>query len=259
MTEFNEEMSPAQSDEKNSVDQSNYSGQKWLITGAAGGLGSAFARYLSDHGATLILLDKNQKALHQLADEIDAKNGEQAFLFPVDLAGATPEDYFRLVEALKEHVGELDGCIHTAAQFEGLSPLQQIPATQWWLSIQANLSAPLLLFRELIPLLRDRNGKLVFILDELNRVAEAFWGPYGVAQWGMHALVQQWAAELSNQPIAIKAFTLPPFRSALRGKAYPIEDPGKQTDPECLAKRICSLLQDTDQLPTINNLHGIGE
>ena len=169
-------------------------------------------------------------------------------------AGASPEDYQRLSEALQEHIGELNGCIHSAAHFEGLTPLQQLPATQWWLGLQANLSAPFLLYRVLIPLLTTRNGRLLFILDDMNLTAKAFWGTYGVAQWGLRALITQWSEELSNLPIQLNGIELPPFRTGLRGKAYPAEDPATLIDPEQLANQLYSLLQSQVDIPLISNL-----
>jgi len=60
-----------------------------LITGAAGGLGSALATLCSDYGANLILLDKNEDALNELHDKIEASTGTQPGLYPLDLRGAT--------------------------------------------------------------------------------------------------------------------------------------------------------------------------
>jgi len=223
--------------------KADWRGQHWLITGAAGSLGNVMAMEMARGGAILVLLDKNKRALDQLADRIEAAGGEAPFLFPMDLGGATPEDYQRFTEALAEHLGALDGIVHAAAHFDGLMPLDQIPALQWWVALQANLNAPLLLTRELLPLLRQREGHLVFLLDDLDRTATAFWGAYGVAQWGLHGMVRQLSAELSNRPIRVHGIVLPPFQSALRARAYPAEPPAELPAPELLAERLCKFLQ----------------
>src|SRR3990167_600693 len=49
------------------------SGKTVVITGAASGLGAATARLLSQHGATIILLDRNLSALEKIAAEIHGK------------------------------------------------------------------------------------------------------------------------------------------------------------------------------------------
>ena len=52
-----------------------------LITGAAGGLGSALALQSASAGAELILLDKNRRALGLLSDRI-VEQGGPVLAFP---------------------------------------------------------------------------------------------------------------------------------------------------------------------------------
>lgn len=241
--------------------QKPWRGQHWLISGAAGSLGSSLAQQMATQGAVLVLVDKNKRALEQLADIIEKAGGEAPYLFPLDLGGASPEDYQRFVEALQQHLGHLDGVVHTVAHFEGLTPLMQTPPLQWWVSLQANLSGPLLLSRELVPLLRDgaerrrsataqngvvsdaENARLAFILDELERCSEAYWGAYGVSQWAWHGLCRQFAAELSNLPISVSGLITPAFQSALRARAFPAEYPGDLPTAQSIATRILKQLQ----------------
>src|SRR3990167_7498513 len=49
------------------------SGKTVVITGAASGLGAATSRLLSQHGATIILLDRNLSALEKIAADIHGK------------------------------------------------------------------------------------------------------------------------------------------------------------------------------------------
>ena len=51
-----------------SQEQLSFSGKTVLITGAAGGIGSAMARAFAAHGAALKLADKNSVALDSLAN-----------------------------------------------------------------------------------------------------------------------------------------------------------------------------------------------
>lgn len=238
----------------NTTEESPWNGQCWLITGAAGDLGSALAHYLAARGATLVLLDKNKRGLDALADQLEATGADAPYLFPLDLGGASPEDYHRFAEVLSEHLGHLDGIIHAAAHFDGLTPVTQVPALQWWVSLQANLSAPLLMSRELLPLMKARDSHLVFLLDDVELTSQAYWGAYGIAQAGLQSLVQQLAAELSNTTIKTRGVVLPPFRSGFRAKAYPAEEPESLTAPEHIAEEICSLLQDTSSFNIINKI-----
>jgi len=84
------------------TEESPWNGQCWLITGAAGDLGSALAHYLAARGATLVLLDKNKRGLDALADQLEATGADAPYLFPLDLGGASPEDYHRFAEDSRE-------------------------------------------------------------------------------------------------------------------------------------------------------------
>ena len=68
-----------------------------LITGAANGIGRALAGACAAHGASVILLDRDVRALEQAYDEIMATGHTEPALYPMDLKGATPDDYATLV------------------------------------------------------------------------------------------------------------------------------------------------------------------
>ena len=63
-----------------------------LITGAAGGLGSAAAMACARAGATVVLLGRKLAPLNRLYDAITAA-GPEPLLYPLDLEGADPDDY----------------------------------------------------------------------------------------------------------------------------------------------------------------------
>ena len=48
-----------------------YEGKSVIITGAAGGIGSAFAKMAAAEGAKLTLVDQNQQDLERVAQELD--------------------------------------------------------------------------------------------------------------------------------------------------------------------------------------------
>ena len=56
-----------------------------LVTGATGGIGAEFARYLAAHGSNLVLTGRNTVKLGDLARELGG-TGAQLILLPVDLA-----------------------------------------------------------------------------------------------------------------------------------------------------------------------------
>ena len=82
-----------------------------LITGAAGGLGSAAAVACAQAGATVILLGRKVAALNRVYDAVKAV-GPEPILYPLDLEGASPDDYDQLAQAIEAEFGKLDGVLH---------------------------------------------------------------------------------------------------------------------------------------------------
>src|SRR3546814_3613994 len=60
--------------------------------------------------------------LNRLYDSIAAE-GAQPLLYPLDLEGASPDDYAEMATRIESELGRLDGVLHCAAEFRGLTPL----------------------------------------------------------------------------------------------------------------------------------------
>ncbi|MFX4366054.1 SDR family NAD(P)-dependent oxidoreductase, partial [Acinetobacter baumannii] len=67
-------------------------GRVVLVTGATGGLGSASAQACARAGATVVLLGRKVPRLNRVYDAV-AACGPEPLLYPLDLEGATPDDY----------------------------------------------------------------------------------------------------------------------------------------------------------------------
>lgn len=93
-------------------------GRVVLVSGAAGGLGAAAVRACTSAGATVVLLGRKVAKLNRVYDSA-ASLGPEPLLYPLDLEGATPDDYAALAERLASEVGRLDGLLHCAADFAG--------------------------------------------------------------------------------------------------------------------------------------------
>ena len=70
------------------------------VTGAAGGLGSAFARQLAARGHRLLLVDLQQEPLERLGEEISAQHGIAVEPWIADLSNR--KDVERLAARLEE-------------------------------------------------------------------------------------------------------------------------------------------------------------
>ncbi|HEY5850345.1 MAG TPA: SDR family NAD(P)-dependent oxidoreductase [Lysobacter sp.] len=217
-------------------------GRVVLVTGAHGGLGQAAALACARAGATVVLLGRKLPKLNRVYDAV-AQVGPEPLLYPLDLEGATPDDYAELAQRLESEVGRLDGLLHCAAEFAGLTPLAQTDPAAFARAIHVNLTAPWWLTQACLPLLgKASDAAVVFVLDDPARIGKAYWGGYGVAKQGLAGLVGMLHGELANTGVRVAGLQPGPMRTALRAKAYVEENDRSAAEPSAYAAACVTLL-----------------
>lgn len=196
-------------------------GRVILVAGAAGGLGSAAAVACARAGATVVLLGRKVAPLNRVYDAVKAV-GPEPLLYPLDLVGASPDDFDELAQRLEAELGRLDGVLHCAAEFKGLTPLLHTDPADFARAIHVDLTARWWLTQACLPLLAKSDaGAVVFAIDDPARGGSpAFWGGYGLAQAAQATLVPMLQAELGEHGPRISGLRPGPMRTGLRGKAF---------------------------------------
>jgi len=213
-----------------------------LVAGAGGALGDAASRACAQAGATVVLLGRRVPKLNRLFDAI-AEIGPQPAIYPLDLLGASPSDYAELAQRIESEFGRLDGILHAAAEFRGLTPLANTEPEDFVNALHVNVGAPFLLTRACLPLLRRApDSAIVFVLDDLARIGRAYWGGYAVAKHALDGMVKVLADELENSPVRVSALQPGPMQTPLRAKAFMTEAPGKWPQAAAYADACVHLL-----------------
>lgn len=194
-----------------------------LLTGAANGIGRAVSDAMAAHGATVIMLDKDVHGLEKAYDEIVAAGHTEPALYPMDLQGATPDDYTQLAATVQQEFGRLDGLVHNAAYLGALVPFANFDNELWLQSIQVNLHAPYLLTSACLGLLNaGSDAAVLFVTDATGRHGTAYWGAYAVSKAGQECFMQILADELdSNTSIRVNSIDPGPVLTTLYRIAYP--------------------------------------
>lgn len=217
-------------------------GRVVLVAGAHGGLGEAAALACVHAGATPVLLGRKVPKLNRLHDRLQAAGGAPV-LYPLDLEGASPDDYADLATRIDAAFGRLDGVLHVAAHFSGLTPLEHTDPAAFARALHVNLTARWWLTQACLPLLRRADDSaVVFSIDDRSRSTGAYWGGYGLAQAGLEALVRMLHAELLRSPVRVSGLQPPPMRTALRARAHVEEDDRVARDPGDVAAACITLL-----------------
>ncbi|MBB5322847.1 YciK family oxidoreductase [Marinobacter oulmenensis] len=208
-----------------------------MVTGAGSGIGRAAAKAYAAHGATVILLGRTVARLEEVYDEIEAAGHPKPAIVPMNFESAAVKDYEELAMTIEENFGHLDGLLHNAGILGSRSPVELYNPETWAKVMHVNSTAPFLLSRAMIPLLRKSDdASMIFTSSGVGRHAKAYWGAYAVSKFAVEGLSQLLADELDDERNAIRVNSLNPgaTRTAMRTLAYPAEDPKKNPEPEDL-------------------------
>ncbi|KXS52463.1 MAG: short-chain dehydrogenase/reductase SDR, partial [Marinobacter sp. T13-3] len=208
-----------------------------MVTGAGSGIGRAAAMAYASHGATVILVGRTVERLEDIYDEIEAAGYPQPAIVPMNFEGAAVKEYEELAMTIEDNFGRLDGLLHNAGMLGDRSPVELYDPATWNRVMQVNATAPFLLSRAMIPLLRkSTDASMIFTSSGVGRQARAYWGAYAVSKFAIEGLTQLLADELDDERHNIRVNSLNPgaTRTGMRMLAYPAEDPNKNPKPEAL-------------------------
>lgn len=191
-----------------------------LVTGAAGGIGSAIARLFSAQGASLALLDAHSPE----ALAVELGRGCLALAGDVTRRQAATDAVARTVAAF----GRLDLLVNVAGivSFGSAATLDE---AEWDRVIDTNLKGTFLFCQAAIPAMRANGwGRIInlgSVIGKNGGNARPWIDPaeqerssnvaYGVSKAGVHALTFFLARELATSGITVNAIAPGPIASAM--------------------------------------------
>ena len=203
-----------------------------LVTGAGDGIGRAAALAYAQHGATVILLGKADKKLEKVYDEIVALGAPKPAIVPLDLKGATEQNYVDMTETIAEQFGQLDGLLHNASQLGALGPFEHIDLASLEEIMKVNVTAQAILTKALLPVMRKAaNASIIFTSSGVGRKGRAYWGPYAFSKFATEGMMQVLADECDNTQVRVNSINPGATQTEMRAKAYPAEDPQSLKSP----------------------------
>ncbi|MGB2742510.1 MAG: YciK family oxidoreductase [Cognaticolwellia sp.] len=200
-------------------------GKTILITGAGAGIGRQAALTYAELGATVILLGKTVAKLEAVYDDILAKGYPEPAIVPLDLKGATKQNYIDLAATITHQFGKLDGALLNASILGELTPFNQIHEQIWQDVMQVNINAQFLLAQALMPsLLKAENASLIFTSSGVGNKGKAYWGAYSVSKFATEGMMQVIADEYENSSLRTNAINPGATNTGMRLSAYPAEN-----------------------------------
>ncbi len=173
-----------------------------VVTGAAQGIGEAYAKALACEGAAVVVADLNEGAGERVAKEIEADGGRALF---VRTDVSSHESARAMVERTVAQYGGIDGLVNNAAIY-GDMQFDLLISVDWdyyrrFMSV--NMDGVLVMTRAVYPEMQRRGGGA--IVNQSSTAAYLYSGFYGLAKVGVNGLTQQLAHELGGMGIRVNA------------------------------------------------------
>jgi 3-oxoacyl-[acyl-carrier protein] reductase len=188
-----------------------FAGKVAIVTGAAQGIGEAYARALADEGAAVVVADVNTEAGPKVAAAIEADGGRAAFAH-TDVS--RPESAQAMAALAVKRFGGIDYLVNNAAIY-GTMKLDLLVSVDWdyYKSFMAvNLDGALACTRACYQHMAERGGGA--IINQSSTAAWHYSSFYGLSKVGINGLTQQLAHELGYLGIRVNAIAPGPTDTA---------------------------------------------
>jgi 3-oxoacyl-[acyl-carrier protein] reductase len=192
-----------------------FEGKVAVVTGAAQGIGEAYARALGAEGAAVVVADIDQELGEQVAKQIESDGGRAIFV-PVDVSD--PASAQAMADRVTEELGGVDLLVNNAAIYGDMA-FDLLVTVDWEYYkkfMAVNLDGALVVTRALYPLMQARGGGA--IVNQSSTAAWLYSGFYGLAKAGINSLTQQLAHELGGMGIRVNAIAPGPVDTAATRK-----------------------------------------
>lgn len=174
-----------------------------IITGAAQGIGRAYAQAFAQEGARVAVADLNANKAQTVANELD-----DAIAVGVDVADAASTR--AMAKTVEDAFGGIDILINNAAIFSTLKmkPFEEITAEEWDRVMAVNARGVFNCCQAVVPAMRTAGaGKIVNISSSVVVTGRPFYAHYVASKGAVVALTRALASELGEAGINVNAIS----------------------------------------------------
>ena len=209
-----------------------------VITGAGSGIGRSTADLFLRSGWAVIAIDKNETALADLRQHVDAALRPYLHTQPLDVSNA--EDVQAWGLQLRTQTSAVHALINGAAVGLFARRMEDISVTEWEQVLATNLTGPFLMTQAVVPCMKRIGGHIIN-LSSVHAIATSFgMAAYASAKAGLIGLTR--ATALDYRADGIKANCLvigsvdTPMSTAHRSALMAAGAPDLDIDPRLVAQ-----------------------
>jgi NAD(P)-dependent dehydrogenase (short-subunit alcohol dehydrogenase family) len=173
-----------------------------LITGAAGGLGQAFAKRLAEDGADIVAVD-----IKPCDDTVKLVQAAGREAMPVLCDITSEEAVSRLAVEVDRRFGRCDILINNAGIYP-IQPFEQLTFADWRRVMALNLDAVFLVTRAFAPGMKRRGwGRVINLSSSTFNLVASGYTHYIASKGGVVGFTRALATELANHGVTVNAIS----------------------------------------------------
>jgi NAD(P)-dependent dehydrogenase (short-subunit alcohol dehydrogenase family) len=190
------------------MSRTRFAGKVAIVTGAAQGIGEAYARALAAEGASVLIADLNKVAGEAVAADL----GPGAAFVQTDVSD--PASAAAMAETAVKELGGIDYLVNNAAIYGDMQfdLLLKVDWDYYKRFMSVNLDGALVCTRACYRHMARRGGGA--IVNQSSTAAWMYSSFYGLAKAGLNGLTQQLAHELGGKNIRVNAIAPGPTDTA---------------------------------------------
>lgn len=182
----------------------DFEGKVVIVTGAAGGLGRAFAQGFASAGASLVVADIDVAGVEETAALIVA-TGAKAVAVKVDVTNKESTD--ALAQAALDAFGRIDVLINNAAIYATLTrkPFTEIDPAEWDRVMNVNVKGAWLCSGSVYPKMSHPGGRIVNIASATVYSGSPLWMHYVASKAAVIGMTRVMAREVGGDGVTVNA------------------------------------------------------
>jgi NAD(P)-dependent dehydrogenase (short-subunit alcohol dehydrogenase family) len=194
-----------------------FTDQVAVITGGAGGLGTAIANRLAHEGANIVIVDRDTSRFPDLEAQL-AKHGHDSLFLELD--PGKWDDAQELTRRSMEKFGRIDVLVNCTGVAKAEPFLESTPEN-WQSHINSHLDAFFYSMRSIAPEMVSRGyGRIVNLASVAGMMGPIDLIAYGAAKTGIIGLTRAVSFELADHGITVNAIAPGPIETPLLLSAW---------------------------------------
>lgn len=188
------------------MSQNDLAGQVGIVTGAARGLGRAFALGLGQAGMSVAITDRREDELKETLQLLESSGGKGVAI-AADVSD--PQGVAGLIKSVEEKLGPIDLLVNNAALAGPAGPTWESDPQAWWQCQEVNLRGPFLCCHATLPgMIQRKKGRIINVASAAGTISVPYLSAYVTSKAALIRFTETLAFEV--RPHGISVFAMHP-------------------------------------------------